>query len=83
MTQKTISMPEELYLKLKKKKGNSETFPQLIERLVDEEENKSHYHHIDDLEGAFGDDSEEWDLIEKELYNDRLRPSSRKNITFE
>jgi predicted CopG family antitoxin len=83
MTQKTISLPEELYLKLKQKKGNSETFPELLERLLGEEESRENRHKIKDLEGAFGEESDEWEQINKELYNDRLRLPSRKEITFE
>lgn len=83
MTQKTISLPEDLYLKLKQKKGNSETFPELLERLLGEEESREKRHKIKDLEGAFGEESDEWELIKKELYNDRLRPASRKEIIFE
>jgi len=82
MTQKTISLPEELYQKLKKRKGDSENFPELIQRLLNEEEERTKRHKIKDLEGAFGEDSEEWEQIEKELYHDRLRPSSRADIRF-
>ena len=40
-------------------------------------------HNLKDLDGAFGEDSDEWDKIEKELYEDRLKPSSREEVTFE
>ncbi len=83
MIQKTISLPEDLYLKLKAEKGKTETFPDLIKRLLYEEEVRKKKHHISDLAGAFGEDSEEWIKIEEELYNDRLRPSSRKGISFD
>lgn len=83
ITQKTISIPEELYIKLKKKKLTTETFPELIQRLLDEENVRIKRHRIKDLEGSFGDDSDEWDKIQDELYKDRLRPSSRKIITFD
>jgi len=76
-------MPDDIYFKLKAKKGENETFPQLILRLLHEEEVRSKRHEIMDLAGAFGENSEEWDRIEKELYEDRLRPSSRKGISFE
>ena len=78
MTQKTISLPEELYDRLKTKKKKNETFPELIQRLLLEEEKNKMDRNIDDLEGAFGDASEEWDSIEKEIYQDRLRHKTRK-----
>ena len=83
MTQKTISLPEEIYFKLKSKKRKNETFPDLIQRLLNDEEKREENHKIMDLAGAFGENSEEWEKIEQELYKDRLRPSSRKAITFD
>ena len=83
MVQKTISLPEELYLKLKAKKEKNETFPDLIKRLLHEEDIHKKKHQISDLAGAFGEGSEEWIKIEEELYKDRLRPSSRKGISFD
>ena len=83
MGQKTISLPEKLYSKLKSKKRENETFPDLITRLLNEEEQQQQKHHISDLAGAFEEDSDEWIKIEKELYKDRLRPSSRKGISFD
>ena len=76
-------MPEELYLKLKAKKELNESFPDLIRRLLKEQENLESKHHIEDLAGAFDDESDEWEKITEELYQDRLRPSNRKNVTFE
>ena len=83
MTQKTISLPEDLYFKLKAKKKKAETFPDLISRLIEETDRKEKTHKIMDLAGAFGDDSNEWEKIEKELYEDRLRPSHRKGLSFD
>ena len=83
MGQKTISLPSEVYFKLKDKKKNGETFPDLIKRLIDEDDESIQKHSIMDLAGALGDESDEWVKIEKELYEDRLRPSSRKKISFE
>ena len=40
-------------------------------------------HKIMDLAGAFRENSEEWEKIEKELYKDRLRPSNREVIIFD
>ena len=83
MTQKTISLPEEIYFKLKEKKKKNETFPDLISRLIDEDNVREKKHVIMDLAGAFGEDSDEWEKIEKELYEDRLRPSNRKGLSFD
>ena len=83
MKNKTISLPEEIYSKLKSKMRKNETFPNLIQRLLNDEEIREEKHKIMDLAGAFGDNSEEWEKIEQELYKDRLRPSNRKAITFD
>ncbi|MHA1646304.1 MAG: antitoxin VapB family protein [Promethearchaeota archaeon] len=83
MTQKTISLPENIYFKLKRKKKKNETFPDLINRLLNEEEVREKKHKIMDLAGAFGEESEEWEKIEQDLYDARLQPSSRKTINFE
>ena len=55
----------------------------MIKRLIDEDTERIDQHSIMDLAGAFGEESDEWEKIEKELYEDRLRPSSRKNISFD
>ncbi len=78
-TQKTLSIPEELYDKLKKKKKKNETFPDLIQKLISEYDQQEKNHSIMDLAGAIDDDSDEWESIEKTLYDDRNRPFGRKN----
>ena len=83
MPQKTISLPEKVYYKLKEKKKRNETFPELILRLLDAEDEREKIGDIMDLAGAFGDDSEEWEKISCELYLDRLRPSHRNGVEFE
>jgi predicted CopG family antitoxin len=83
MPQKSISLPEKIYLKLKQKKGPTEKFPDLIERLLNEEDSREQRHHIDDLEGAFGDDSDEWEQIKEELYKDRMKKDSRPVISLD
>lgn len=82
MTQKTLSLPEDLYDRLKEKKGKNETFPELIKRLIDEEEKRSKSHQIKDLDGAFGDESEEWDKIEKIIYEERSEKKIQKDVNF-
>ncbi len=52
-------------------------------RLISEDDERINSHSIMNLAGAFGDESEEWEKIEKELYEERLRPSSRKKISFD
>jgi len=67
-------------LKAKKKPG--ENFPELISRLLDQEE-----HHqkppITKFFGILGDNSEEWDKIEEDIYKNRLRSSGRDRLDFE
>ena len=82
MTQKTISLPEEVYNKLKARKKTKESFPDLILRLLNEdtkEEEKS----IESFFGAFDEDSDEWEDIEKRLYNNRLVSSNLKQLLLE
>jgi predicted CopG family antitoxin len=74
MTEKTISLPEDVYEKLKGKKRGNESFAQLILRLLKQEKNKTS---IEQLAGIFEEDSSEWEEIEKKIYNDRLRFSQR------
>ncbi len=83
MPQKTISLPEETYFKLKKRKKQDETFPDVIERLLNEDKEREKIGSIMDLAGAFDDDSDEWETIERELYKDRHKSSARNEIDFE
>jgi predicted CopG family antitoxin len=76
MTQKTISLPESVYKKLKSKKRTNETFKDLILRLLNEKEAKKEIKDIKAYFGAFEEDSEEWDNIEKRLY--KAREESKK-----
>lgn len=83
MTHKTIYLPEDLFYKLEAKKQPKETIPNLIRRLIHEEVDREKAHQIMDLAGALGEDSDEWDLIEKELYVDRFRSSHRGHFTLD
>lgn len=80
--QKTISLPEPLYNRLKAKKKPGENFQDVITRLLNQEE-----HHekppVSKFFGVLGDDSDEWDKIEEEIYNDRSRESERDAIRFD
>ncbi|MHA1783937.1 MAG: antitoxin VapB family protein [Candidatus Helarchaeota archaeon] len=75
MTQKTISLPEDVYKKLKAEKKKNESFPQLILRLLKTREVGGT---IEQLAGVFKEESEEWENIEKIIYMDRLRTSKRE-----
>jgi len=72
MSQKTISLPKEVYEKLKAEKREDESFPQLILRLLERGKNDSS---IDPLKGIFEEESDEWEKIKEMLYEDRLKPS--------
>ena len=72
MTQKTIALPEDVYLELKKQKRKDETFPDLIRRLI--QRGKKRDKDLDSLAGALAEDNE-WDAIVEDLYNDRQRPA--------
>ena len=75
MTQKTISLPEDIYAELKKKKRKDESFPELIHRLASHDEETTT--DIDELAGSF-EENEEWDQIFIDIYNDR-----KKNVRLE
>lgn len=68
MTNKTISLPEEIYLKLKKEKHKGETFGDVISRLIKERETKREK--LESLAGVLSED-EEWDDIIEQIYADR------------
>ena len=70
MKNKTISLPEDIYNKLKMQKRRGESFPELIDRLI--KEKKSKKQQLEMLAGSLKED-DEWDLILKELYEDRKR----------
>lgn len=72
--QKTISLPDDVYKKLKEEKKDDESFAQLILRLLKKEVTQSQ---IEPLAGVFAKEADEWAEIEKTLYSDRLRQSER------
>jgi len=71
MPQKTISLPEDVYLELKKQKKENESYPEMIKRLMKKEEKQDK--NLENLAGAFADD-DEWDQIIEEIYEDRKKP---------
>lgn len=72
MKNKTISLPEDIYNKLKMQKKKGESFPELIDRLVKEKKTKKQQ--LEALAGSLKED-EEWDQIIKEIYEDRKKPA--------
>jgi predicted CopG family antitoxin len=76
MTQK-INISEEAYKKLLELKKNNESFSKLILRIINEKEKISS---IEEFAGAFEEDSEEWEKIEKFLYAERLKGRTEQNI---
>ena len=72
MKNKTISLPEELYDKLKRQKKKGESFPDLIDRLI--KEKKSRRQQLEALAGSLKED-DEWDHILNDIYEDRKRPA--------
>jgi len=77
MTQKTIALPEDIYEDLKKRKRKDESFPQLIARLLNNAPGNPQP--LEALKGALEDDAEEWEQIEKMLYERRRRPNLPRN----
>ena len=72
MKNKTISLPEDLYDKLKRQKKKGESFPDLIDRLI--KEKKSRRQQLEALAGSLKED-DEWDQIVNDIYEDRKRPA--------
>ncbi len=72
MKNKTISLPEDLYDKLKRQKKKGESFPDLIDRLI--KEKKSKKQQLEALAGSLTEDNE-WDQILDDIYEDRKRPA--------
>ncbi len=71
MTQKTISLPDDVYMKLRDLKRENESFSELILRLMNKETDKGKNIEIENFFGAFEDESDEWEDIEKKIYSAR------------
>jgi predicted CopG family antitoxin len=82
MVQKTISLPEPLYERLKARKKPDETFPDLIDRLLGASESTEKT----PISSFFGQlhesDPDEWDTIEKDIYESRLNAKESSNVEF-
>jgi len=77
MTHKTIDITEEVYKKIAELKLKNESMSNFILRLINE---KKQTNSIEEFAGAFEEDSEEWEKIEKILYEDRLKSKSYRDI---
>jgi predicted CopG family antitoxin len=76
MPTKTIAVPGPTYERLKHLRRPKETFADTIDRLMDEQELGSKKD-ISSIFGILGDDSDEWDEIEKKIYAERLRDTGK------
>ncbi len=72
MTQKTIDISEDVYKKITDLKQKDESISNFILRLINEKK----YNLNEDLEGS----SEDWEKIEKILYEDRLKSNVSRDI---
>jgi|GEM_PF-753392 len=69
---KVISLSEEAYRRLKANKG-SKSFSEVVIEFVPERKKRN----IMEFAGAFKDNAEEWERIEKEIYAERKRAKLR------
>lgn len=69
---KTISLPEDVYMELKRHKKDDESFTDMITRIMKKE--RVQEKNIEELAGSFADD-DEWDEIVEEIYTDRKKPA--------
>lgn len=83
MTQKTIAIPEKLYEKLKAKKKQHETFPELIQRLLDKDDSKEKIPIKEYFGTLVEKEEDEWEKIEMTLYEGRIRRNTRPSIKSE
>jgi len=72
MTQKTIDVSEDVYKKITDLKQKDESISNFILRLINEKK----YNLNEDLESS----SEDWEKIEKILYEDRLKSNVSRDI---
>ena len=73
MTQKTISLNEKAYKKLRKFKKSKESFSDLIIRLCDTKEKEEKEDILLKYVGLFKDNSADWEKVEKEIQKERDR----------
>ena len=73
MTQKTISLNEKAYKRLRKFKRDKESYSDLIIRLCDTQENEEKEDILLKYMGLFKDHSDDWEKVEKEIQKERDR----------
>ncbi|MCF2140579.1 MAG: antitoxin VapB family protein [Candidatus Lokiarchaeota archaeon] len=84
MTQKTISLPENIYNSLKKRKKSKETFSDLISRLIKENDQKSSQPDISCFYGKLEEaEKGEWDEIEKKIYENRKASKTHRTDSWD
>ena len=71
MTQKTISLNEKAYKRLKKFKKDKESYSDLIIRLCNTQENEEKEDILLKYMGLFKDNSEYWEKVEKEIQKEQ------------
>jgi len=77
MTDKTIDISEDVYKKLMDLKSENESISNLILRLINEDKKSDS---IEEFAGIFKEDSDEWEEIERILYEERLRNKTPRDI---
>ncbi len=80
MTHRTINLPENIYNQLEELKKKGETISEVISRLI---KKKSPNKSIKKFAGIFQNSSDEWETLEKTLYEDRLRNVDNRNLDFD
>ena len=71
MTQKTISLNEKAYKKMKKLKKEGESYSDLVLRLCSSKEQSDEEDILLKLIGAFKEDSDYWEKVEKQILASR------------
>lgn len=70
---KVISLSDEAYRILKELKGNSKSFSDVVIEIAPQKKKRN----IMEFAGAFKENADEWERIEKELYAERKRAKLR------
>ena len=77
MIHKTIEVSEDVYKKLLELKNANESISNLILRLINEDKKSDS---IEEFAGVFKEQSDEWEKIERILYEERLREKNMRDI---
>jgi len=71
MTQKTISLNEKAYKKMKKLKKKGESYSDLVLRLCDAQEQSDEEDILLKLIGSFKEDADYWEKVETQIQRSR------------